>query len=64
MVRLSADLGLPEVHDYNAKLKRAQRLKEVRLQRQITASGRRNNTAGFANTQADKDNLNGIQIYF
>ncbi|KAK4470466.1 hypothetical protein MN116_006018 [Schistosoma mekongi] len=41
LVRLSSDMGLPEAQDYITKLKRAEKLKQAREQRQLSASNRR-----------------------
>ncbi|CAH8519781.1 unnamed protein product [Schistosoma turkestanicum] len=48
LVRLSSDMDLPEAQDYIAKLKRAEKLKQAREQRQVSATNRRN--FGLANT--------------
>ncbi|VEL22814.1 unnamed protein product [Protopolystoma xenopodis] len=41
LVRLSGDLGLPEAQDYMTRLRRVEKLKEARDQRQLSASSRR-----------------------
>ncbi|KAF8569133.1 hypothetical protein P879_02769 [Paragonimus westermani] len=41
LVRLSADMGLPEAQEYVNRLRRAEKIKEAREQRQLSASSRR-----------------------
>ncbi|CAH8553923.1 unnamed protein product [Heterobilharzia americana] len=57
LVRLSSDMGLPEAQDYISKLKRAEKIKEAREQRQLSASSRRGySLSGSSKTTASREN--------
>lgn len=58
LVRLSTDMGLPEAQEYSNRLKRAEKTKEAREQRQLSASNRRGsfNVASAGRTQGSREN--------
>ncbi|KAF5401660.1 Testicular tissue protein Li 93 [Paragonimus heterotremus] len=51
LVRLSADMGLPEAQEYANRLRRAEKIKEAREQRQLSASSRRGNSGRKAGSR-------------
>ncbi|GAA31648.2 Intraflagellar transport protein 88 [Clonorchis sinensis] len=54
LVRLCADMGLPEAQEYANRLKRAEKMKEAREQRQLSASSRRG--GGTARPNGSREN--------
>ncbi|CAH8857170.1 unnamed protein product [Trichobilharzia szidati] len=57
LVRISSDMGLPEAQDYIVKLKRAEKIKEAREQRQISATNRRGfSLSSSARTTGSREN--------
>ncbi|TPP59826.1 Intraflagellar transport protein 88 [Fasciola gigantica] len=58
LVRLSTDMGLPEAQEYSNRLKRAEKAKEAREQRQLSASNRRGsfNVTSTGRTPGSREN--------
>ncbi|VDL93235.1 unnamed protein product [Schistocephalus solidus] len=62
LVRLSKDMGLPETQEYMNRLKKAEKSKEAREQRQLSASNRQPITVGVLSHLSDsKENVAGTE---
>lgn len=60
LVRLHKDMGLPETTEYMNKLKKAEKIREVREQRVISASSRQPINVGVFGQPAESiDSLSG-----
>lgn len=66
LVRLHKDMGLPETDEYLSRLKKAEKIREVREQRVISASSRQPLSTGvFGQPSESLDSISGgISILF